>query len=101
MNITPPKSYSEEHLKSLLEDLRLKNSYLAEFIYTSKFDNKALFNRILKESHSTKLNSHTKNLIRSIRVVMYEIPLEEIPIWLNEDNLELKAILQWRLSTVG
>lgn len=100
MKITPPKAYSEDHLKILYDELP-EGSYLKEFIKTSKFVNKALFNLILKHSHSMKYNSHTKNLIRSLRVVMYTVSLNEIPLWLNEPDPELQAVIKWRLSIVG
>lgn len=100
MKITPPKAYSEDHLKILYDELP-EGSYLKEFIKTSKFNNKELFNLIVKLSHSKKYSSHTKNLIRSLRVVIFTICLTELPLWLNEENLELQAVIKWRLSIVG
>ncbi len=100
MKITPPKNYTEEHLKILYEDLP-EDSYLKDFLKTSKFDNKELLNLIAKMSHSKKYSSHTKNLIRSLRIVMYTIELSETVLWLNEPNPEIKAVLKWRLSIVG
>lgn len=100
MKITPPKAYSEEHLKILFKDLP-PGSYLAGFLTSCRFDNKALFNLIVKQSHSAKYNSHTKNLIRSIRCILFSVETSELPLWVSEVEPEIKAVVKWRLSTVG
>ena len=100
MTTPPPRPYSEAHLKNLYSTLP-ETSYLAELIKTSLYDNRTLFNALKKQSHSRKFNSHTKNRIRSIRTVIYQINLNETPLWLSETDPDIKAVIHWRLSLVG
>jgi hypothetical protein len=102
MTTPPPRPYTEAHLKLLYENLpKDSSSYLAGLIKDSQFNNRDLFNAIKKQSHSRKFNTHTKNKIRSIRCILWDVPTSELPMWVSEIEPDIKAVIKWRLSIVG
>lgn len=99
IELTPHTHYSVSNLKALYELLN-PNSYLSSFLNETQFDNVKLYRLLISKSHEKKYDSHIKNLIRSIRTLLYDAPHQELGLWVTETTPELKAICQWRL-TIG
>lgn len=97
--LNPPIRYTEGELKKLYSALN-PGSFLATFLKTSGYNNTELFRLLIAESLQKKQSEHVKNLTRSLRCILYDVSIGELPLWVNEPNLEIRAIVIWRLKDV-